>query len=222
MSDRERGSADSPPYIALPAQTPAPGVLVLHAWWGLTPVFRQVCDQLAEAGFVALAPDLYAGTTADTIEAATELMKKRDSGAMSTRAEAGLRALREHPAVRGNQLGAVGFSMGAAWALALVGEHATAFGPVVLFYGVDVIDFGATSASFQGHFAENDEWEPLDGVHQMEADMRAAGRAVELHLYPGVGHWFFEPNRPEYSPAAANLAWQRTIAFLRAGLGGEE
>lgn len=206
------------PYLALPKQTPAPGVLVLHAWWGLTPVFRQVCDRLAKAGFVALAPDLYAGTTVDTIDAATNLLAKRNSAAMAARAEAGLRALREHSAVRGERLGAVGFSMGAAWALALAAEHADTFGPVALFYGVDAIDFSATSASFQGHFAEHDEWEPLDGVRQMEADMRAAGREVDLHVYPGVGHWFLEPNRPEYSPAAAELAWERTIAFLRAGL----
>ena len=216
MSEQERA-----PYLALPAQTPARGVLVLHAWWGLTHVFRQVCDRLAAAGFVALAPDLYAGATADTIEAAAELLDKRDSAAMAARAEAGLRALREHPAVRGERLGAVGFSMGAAWALALAGEHADTFGPVVLFYGADAIDFSTTSANFQGHFAEHDEWEPLDGVRQMEADMRAAGREVDLHLYPGVGHWFFEPNRPEYSPAAAELAWERTVAFLRAGLAGE-
>lgn len=209
---------ESAPYLALPAQTPAPGVVVLHAWWGLTPVFRQVCDRLAEAGFVALAPDLYAGTTADTVEAAADLIDKRDSAAMAARAEAGLRTLRAHPAVRGDRLGAVGFSMGASWALALAGDHGDIFGPVVLFYGTNPADFSTTSASFQGHFAEHDEWEPIEGVRQMEADMRAAGRAVELHLYPGVGHWFVEPNRPEYSPAAAELAWQRALVFLRDGL----
>lgn len=214
MTDQE----SAPAYLALPAQTPAPGVLVLHAWWGLTPVFRQVCDRLAQAGFVALAPDLYGGATADTVEAATALLDQSDSAAMSARAEAGLRALREHPAVSGERLGAVGFSLGAAWALALAGEHGDTFGPVVLFYGTNAADFSATSASFQGHFAEQDPWEPLEGVRQLEADMRAAGRSVELHFYPETAHWFFEPGRPEYNPAAANLAWQRALAFLQAGL----
>src|SRR2546428_14137568 len=50
-------------YLAVPEHGSGPGVLVLHAWWGLTEPFRQVCDRLAEAGFVALAPDLYRGKT---------------------------------------------------------------------------------------------------------------------------------------------------------------
>src|SRR2546421_5603523 len=59
-------------YLAEPSHGSGPGVLVLHAWWGLTEPFRQVCDRLAEAGFVALAPDLYRGkTTAAGEEAQT-------------------------------------------------------------------------------------------------------------------------------------------------------
>src|SRR5438046_3220896 len=60
-------------YLAVPEQGSGPGVLVLHAWWGLTEPFRQVCDRLAEAGFVALAPDLYRGKTTAAIEEAQAL-----------------------------------------------------------------------------------------------------------------------------------------------------
>jgi carboxymethylenebutenolidase len=55
-------------YIAIPEHGHGPGVLVFHAWWGLTPFFKSVCDRLAREGFVALAPDLYYGRTAATIE----------------------------------------------------------------------------------------------------------------------------------------------------------
>jgi carboxymethylenebutenolidase len=51
-------------------------VLVLHAWWGLNPFVKSVCDRLAQAGFVALAPDLYHGATASTIEEAKKLRAK--------------------------------------------------------------------------------------------------------------------------------------------------
>jgi carboxymethylenebutenolidase len=60
-------------YLAVPEQGSGPGVLVLHAWWGLTGVFKQVCDRLAQAGFVALAPDLYRGKTTASIEEAQAL-----------------------------------------------------------------------------------------------------------------------------------------------------
>src|SRR5207245_8415301 len=60
-------------YLAVPEQGSGPGVLVLHAWWGLTEPFRQVCDRLAEAGFVALAPDLYHGKTTASVEEAQAL-----------------------------------------------------------------------------------------------------------------------------------------------------
>jgi carboxymethylenebutenolidase len=57
-------------YLALPGGGKGPGVLLLHAWWGLKPFFKQVCDQLAEQGFVVLAPDLYHGPIAKTIDEA--------------------------------------------------------------------------------------------------------------------------------------------------------
>src|SRR5215469_9956000 len=60
-------------YLAVPEHGSGPGVLVLHAWWGLTQPFRQVCDRLAEAGFVALAPDLYRGKTTASVEEAQAL-----------------------------------------------------------------------------------------------------------------------------------------------------
>src|SRR5260221_1731478 len=57
-------------YLAVPEHGSGPGVLVLHAWWGLTEPFRQVCDRLAEAGFLALAPDPYRGKTTASVEEA--------------------------------------------------------------------------------------------------------------------------------------------------------
>ena len=60
-------------YLAEPTAGSGLGVVVLHAWWGLTEPFRQVCDRLAGEGFVALAPDLYHGKTTASIEEAETL-----------------------------------------------------------------------------------------------------------------------------------------------------
>ena len=203
-------------YLALPEQQPAPGALVLHAWWGLTPFFEQLCERLARAGFVAFAPDLYQGRTATTIDEAEALLNQRDSEAMQAIASGALAYLRAHPAVRGDGVAALGFSMGAAWAAELASGAPADIQAVVLFYGTVGADFAHARAAYLCHFGDDDDFEPLDGVREMVAELRAAGRDVTLHLYTGARHWFFETNRPEYDAQAAELAWQRTIEFLRA------
>jgi carboxymethylenebutenolidase len=214
LIDFPAGGETGTAYLALPKQGHGPGVLVLHAWWGLTPVFHAACDRLADAGFVAFAPDLYFGKTAATIEEAQQLIEQRDFERMHTTAIAALGYLRAHSAVSGDAIATLGFSMGAAWSIFLASERPDDVAATVLFYGSEGAEFSAARAAYLGHFAEDDEWEPLDGVRQMEADMRAAGREVTFYTYPGTRHWFAEPNRPEYDRAAAELAWQRTIAFL--------
>jgi len=199
-------------YLAEP-QNGGPGVLVLHAWWGLKPLFKQICDRLAEQGFTALAPDLRNGQIAETIEAAKELMEKSDNqfiGRIVTAAKNHLLALSKTKAI-----GVLGFSMGAAWALEVAEQAAEQVGAAVLFYGVGDADFSKVRARILGHFAETDEWEPMDGVRAVEKDMKAAGLDVTFHIYPGASHWFVEDDRPEYDPAAAHLAWDRTFEFLK-------
>jgi carboxymethylenebutenolidase len=191
-------------------------VLVLHAWWGLTPFFMGLCDRLAAEGFVALAPDLHNGKTADTVEDAEALMKQRDVERTRAAAAGGLKALRAHPAVRGRGLGVVGFSMGAAWALHLASHEPEDLAAVVLFYGTYPLEFSRSRAAFLGHYADPDDWEPEEDVRATETALREAGREVTFHKYPGAGHWFFEDNRPDaYQAEAAQLAWQRTLEFLR-------
>ena len=84
-----------------------------------------------------------------------------------------------------------------------------------MFYGAGSEDFSAANAAFLGHFCEEDKWEPREGVEAFEASLREANRPTTFHFYPNVqAHWFFEQNRDAYRPEAAELAWQRTLAFL--------
>jgi carboxymethylenebutenolidase len=215
----QAGDAPAAGYLALPERGQGPGVLVLHAWWGLNATFTGLCDRLALAGFVAFAPDLNAGRIAATVAEAEALMKARDWPATQAAADGALAYLQAHPAVAGARLGLIGFSMGGAWTIALASEHPEQVDAAVIFYGTGSADFSAARAAYLAHYAENDEWEPDEEVQAMLAAMRAAGREVTLHVYPGVSHWFFEPDRPEYDPAAADLAWERTLGFLRERLG---
>ena len=90
----------------------------------------------------------------------------------------------------------------------------------VIFYGTTKAEYVTANASYQGHFAEHDQYEPIESVRALEEGIRAGGREATFYIYPGTGHWFFEEDRPAaYDAEAAALAWQRTVAFLRQHLG---
>lgn len=218
--DTEIGPAHG--YLARPANGGGPGVLVLHAWWGLTPAFTSVADRLAAEGFIAFAPDLYQGRTAQTIPEAEALMQASDQQPMGAIARASVGYLQSQPGLAGPQLGALGFSMGSAWMGLLTQWYPAALKAAVMFYGAMDADYTQARAVYQGHFAENDPYEEEKWIRQMEQGMRAAGREATLYFYPGAGHWFFEENRPDsYDPAAAKLAWERTLVFLHEHLRGQ-
>ncbi len=192
-----------------------PGILLLHAWWGLKPFFKQVCDRIAEQGFTVLAPDLRDGQIAKTIDEAKALMEKSDSQLTGDTVFTAKDYLQTR--VKG-KLGVIGFSMGAAWSLIAAAYKPAEFGAVVLFYGNEGVDYGKITAKVMGHFCEVDEWEPTEFVDNTFAEFAKAGVDATRHTYPGTAHWFVEEDRPEYNPAAAQLAWSRTFEFLKAAL----
>lgn len=209
-------------YLAAPDQG-GPGVLVLHAWWGLNPFFMSLCDRLAGAGFVALAPDLAQGQVAETVEEAQALENSSDDALREQTVLAAADYLLALPERTGAKIGVVGFSMGTWWSLQLALARLDEVAAVVLYYGAvssDYMDYTRQRAAFLGHFGEKDEWEPVEVVREMEQAMHAAGRDATIYVYPGAGHWFVEENRPDVFVAeAAETAWERTISFLRGKLG---
>lgn len=203
-------------YVVAPESGAGPGVLVLHAWWGLTPFFKAVADRLADVGFVALAPDLFAGCTAQTPEEAEVLLAEADATAMVGLIESSLTVLQGLPATPEAPVGVLGFSMGGSLGLRAATRRPDDVGAVSVFYGLTDVDFAPLRAAVQGHFAEFDEFDSEDDVVAMEAHMRLVGLYPEIHRYRGTAHWFFESDREvAYSPEAAELAWERTVSFLR-------
>jgi carboxymethylenebutenolidase len=201
-------------YLASPGDG-GPGVLVLHAWWGLKPFFKELCDRLAEQGYVALAPDLRKGEIAQTIEDAKALMEKSDEQFVS---EAVMAAKDYLLSLTKGKIGVMGFSMGAAWALVVAADDPDKIAATVLFYGANIVDFSKVESKILGHYSDPDEWEPMEWVRKMEQGMKDAGLDATIHIYPDVGHWFVESDRPEYDSTAATLAWDRTFEFLRESL----
>ncbi len=205
-------------FLAAPSAGQGPGVLVLHAWWGLNDTMKAFCTRLAESGFVAFAPDLYHGKIADTIPAAETLGRALDANFLQAKAEIAdaARFLYERAGQPDGGLAVIGFSLGAYYALDLAAADPEHVRSVVLFYGTGDDDFSNSRAAYLGHFAENDEFEPPANVDGLENSLRRAGRPVTFYRYSGTGHWFFEPDRVQaYNAEAAKLAWDRTLAFLK-------
>jgi len=205
-------------FLAVPPTGQGPGVLVLHAWWGLNDTMKAFCTRLAESGFVVFAPDLYHGKVADTIPNAEALGHALDTNHLQAKAEIAdaVMFLNERVGQSAPGFAVIGFSMGAYYALDLAAADPEHIRSVVLFYGTGDDDFSNSRADYLGHFAENDEFEPQSNVDDLEESLRRAGRRVTFHRYSGTGHWFFEPDRLQaYNQAAASLAWDRTLTFLK-------
>jgi carboxymethylenebutenolidase len=202
-------------YLAVPSESDAPCVIVLHAWWGLNAFFKSLCDRLASDGFVAFAPDLNEGKVARTIDEAKQIRSESNFERQHAIAVTVPDFLRSKHEVRKEAFSLIGFSMGADWSLVLASESPEDFHKVVLFYGISDTDFSRINAEILGHYSDIDEWEPLEGIRAMEAEMRAVKLNPTFHIYPNKSHWFFETDRPEYDSEAAELAWKRTLEFLR-------
>ncbi|MGH2605669.1 MAG: dienelactone hydrolase family protein [Anaerolineales bacterium] len=205
-------------FLAVPPTGKGPGVLLLHAWWGLNDTMKAFCTRLAEAGFVVFAPDLYHGKVADNIPDAEALGKALDANHLQAKADIADATvfLNERVGQADRGLAVVGFSLGAYYALDLAAADPEDIRSVVIFYGTGSGDYSNSRAAYLGHFAEDDEFEPQSNVDDLEESLRRAGRPVTFYRYSDTGHWFFEPDRSQaYNQAAASLAWDRTLAFLR-------
>jgi carboxymethylenebutenolidase len=193
-------------------------VIVIQEWWGLVDHIKNVCDRFAEAGFVALAPDLYHGQTAKSPDEAGKLMMALRIDEAEQDLSGAVQYLLDHDAVTGNKVGCVGFCMGGALALYAASKNSN-IGACVVFYGIHPNvkpDLANLQAPVLGNYAEKDRSVPTDKVNELEQQLKALGKQVDFKIYPGTDHAFFNDTRPEvYNAQAAADAWQRTIQFLR-------
>jgi carboxymethylenebutenolidase len=205
-------------YLRVPEGARA-GVVVLHAWWGLNDDVIAYADRLADAGFAVIAPDMFRGQVATEQADAERLSSEGDAGIAGDVAWAAIDRLAEALGPSA-PIAVLGWSFGASYAIwaPSMRERATA---TVAYYGTYVDSFIAdATAPLVGHFAEDDPWTSEDDIHELEDAYRNAGRAMTTYRYPGTGHWFAEPSRDAYRADAAELAFERTIAFLRDTLTG--
>jgi carboxymethylenebutenolidase len=204
-------------YEATSTDPAAPGVGLFHPWWGLNDDVKAFADRLAAAGFHVLAPDMFNGGIAETVEEAERLSRSADDDRCSAVTLAAIDRLLEGPGAS-KKLGVVGFSFGAAWAIWSAAQR-DQIAATVVYYGTWVGEIlGEASTPVLGHFAEDDPYEDADTVSEFEKMLRDAGRDTTIHIYRGTGHWFAEPSKDAYRAEPAELAFDRTVEFVRGRL----
>lgn len=199
-----------------------PGIVVIQEWWGLVPHIESVCDRYAAAGFTALAPDLYRGESTTEPDEAGKLMMSLNIEQAATDIGGAVDHLVGLDSVTSSSVGITGFCMGGKLAYfggAVRPETVTAIAP---FYGVvpwppEGPDYTAIRAAIQGHYAEVDDFAAPEAVRALESELADQGRDVEMFIYDGTQHAFFNDERPEvYDADASATAWNRTLDFFRA------
>jgi carboxymethylenebutenolidase len=189
------------------------GVLVLHPWWGLNDDVRAAAERLRGEGYEVATPDLFHGRVATTIEEAESL-----SGEVSKNSERATSEIEEaytKLSAQADRMAVLAWSMGVWFSWQLAQAHPERIRALVSYYGYGEIEPGKRLPPILGHFAENDEFEALEDVRATENALKGSGAVAQFHIYPGTKHWFDEPSRPEYDKGASELAWKRTVAFLK-------
>ncbi|HZG91623.1 MAG TPA: dienelactone hydrolase family protein [Pseudonocardia sp.] len=211
-------------YLAVPESGSGPGVVVIQEWWGLTTHIKDIADRLAAAGFVALAPDLFGGTTTHDSDEAGKLMGALPVDGAARDLAGAVDFLLEHPAVTSSKVGAVGFCMGGGFVLVLAAQQGDRIGAAVPFYGVlkeDYPDLSGLTAPVLGHFGEQDDFTTPDAARQLAARIEAeSGVSPEFRFYP-AGHAFVNDENllGTHDAEQAAKAWDATLEFLRENLG---
>jgi carboxymethylenebutenolidase len=213
-------------YLAEPARSQgAPAVVVIQEWWGLNDQIRGVADRLAQAGYIALVPDLYRGKATVEAEEAHHLMSGLDFGdAASQDVRGAVQTLK----ARGGKVGVTGFCMGGALTL-LSACHVPEADAAAVWYGcppLEYIDAAKIKVPLLGHWATQDEFFPITTVDALEAELKDAGVPFDFHRY--LAHHAFAnetavgPHRlpqTQFDAAWSQQAWDRTFRFFGRHLG---
>jgi carboxymethylenebutenolidase len=207
-------------YVANPHSGTGAGVLVVHDERGLNDFARDVCDRLARADFIALAPDLLRGQQASEAAAADRLAKELDTRQALELLDAGVTELFNQHGTNGRRIGVLGFGVGGQLALALAGQNARV-GAVVDFYGwhPDLApDFDALAAPVFAVFTGGQPTEESLAA-RLEADLTAAGARYSVQTRSELHTGFMDDGRPDVHDAVAEFeSWNELLAFFRAEL----
>lgn len=215
--------------IAPKSGLPAPGVVIVHDVWGLSAQYQLVAQRFADAGYVALAVDLYArgeqpGTPAD-MPAVLRFMETLPDRRVLEDLDAAIETLARRPEVAPRKIGLTGYCMGGKYAF-LAAAHCRGLSAALPWYGMlraRQIDAANPEHALEvtprvpllALFGADDALIPERDVELLRARAKAAEQPFEIVVYPGAGHAFANDSRPEaFRPEAAADGWRRALAFF--------
>ena len=204
-------------YLAKPDR-PGPGVVVIQEWWGLVPHIQDVADRFAEAGFFALAPDLYHGKQTKSPDEAGKLMMSLRIDETAKDLAGAIDRLAAEKGLTSTRVATIGFCMGGALSLYAACANPEVGACAVYYGGHPNVkpNLASLKAPVLGIFAGKDTFVSPAVVAQLDQQLAALGKRHEFHTYPNAQHAFFNDARPEvFDPQAAKDAWDKTVAFFQ-------
>jgi carboxymethylenebutenolidase len=206
-------------YLAKPAANVGRGIVVISDEWGLTDFIRDVCDRLAREGFVALAPDLFQGRTAEDVDAAERLSKEVDLDVVDADLESAVAELFNQDATAGSKVGVIGFALGGSLALRLSSRQRR-IGAVVDLDGdrlERVEELERVAAPVLAVLAGADEAASESARAILQSRLEQANATIEVR--GGVRGGYMNDTRPDVHDAVAAAAtWDALLAFFHSQL----
>ena len=223
-----------PAYLAQPeGKGPFPAVIVIFEAFGLNENIKDISRRFAEAGYVALAPDLYYPEQ-ERVVAYGDMPKVfalantlPDDRAMADLGRA-IQYLKQQSNVKGSALGVTGFCMGGRLAFLTACVHASDIAAAVPFYGGSIGSAGRFSGQtlvpldlaekircpLIVNYGEKDAFIPMEEVRAVDTRLKALGKQAEVKVYPGADHGYMCTDRASHHPEAAKDSWEKMIAFF--------
>lgn len=221
--DSPKGGGTIKGLFSIPkdAKTKLPGIIVVHENRGLNPYIEDVGRRAALEGFVSLAPDALTplGGYPGNDDEGRALQSKRNQNEMLEDFIAAFEYLKKHPSCNG-KVGVVGFCFGG-WISNMMAVKVPELKAAVPYYGRQPSDEDAKNIKtpLLLQYADLDK-RVNEGWPAFETVLKANAIAYEAHFYPNVNHGFHNNTTPRYDKAAADLSWERTIAFFNKYLKG--
>ena len=214
---------DGTPVIAsvsLPEVTPAPAIILIHEWWGLNDQIKAVGAELAKAGYVAVSVDLYGGKVATKPDDARNYMQQVDAGIAGETLKTWVEWARDYDKTT-DKVGTMGWCFGGGWSL-----NASIASPIeatVVYYGnvaKPAVQLQSLKGPVMGHFATEDQWINKVMVDGFVDQMAQAGEPAPEIFWYEADHAFANPSSGRYDREDAQLAWKRSLEFLKNNLMG--